>query len=196
MGNYVKPVEIQGTGMEERWGIKTFDYQMEKVAGEGMKQVDFRDLTTFISERRAVEIEKEVQPLAARINARNARLTLVGDAMSQLAAFSAQFNSDTKPETQVWATLSSKSRDIIYEVSNHDCDFSRGGEGSIGLTKAQVDKATQYLKTEMDKLNNESQLDMNRMQGVVQHRDESYNTATSMMTSVSDSISNAIKSMA
>lgn len=195
MGTYVQSVEITGTGMEDRWGIKTFDYKMQKASGERMSQIDFRDLTTFISERRAIEVEKEVQPLAERIKKRNARLEIVGMALSQMAAFSGAFATD-KQNPDAWKYLSKDSSDIIKEISGGDCQFPYCDVGqTVQLYKSDVDKATQYLKTEMDKLNNAAQLDMNRMQGVVQHRDESYNTATSMMTSVSDSISNAIKSM-
>lgn len=203
MGYSIEDVKIQGTGMEDRWGISVFDYRMEKVAGEGMTQVDFRDLTTFIAERRAVEIEQELQPLSARITARNKRLEKVGKATSEMAAFTAKLPGDATKDQYATSTLSYGAAKIIYEVSGGQVDlrgnFSTSDQDdktvSITLWKDTIDKSTQFLKTETDKLNNESQLDMNRMQGVVQHRDNSYNTATSMMTSISDSVSNAIKSM-
>ena len=194
MSDSIEKVAIQGTGMEDRWGIQVFDYRMEKVSGEGKTQVDFRDLTTYIAERRAVEIEKEIQPLSQRITKRNDRLEIVGKATSEMAAFTAKLPSDPDASQNATSYVSSKTADLLRELSGGQINLT--GDQDNTMSKADIDKATQLLKTENDKLNNEAQLDMNRMQGIVQQRDNSYNTATSMMTSISDSVSNAIKSMA
>ena len=51
------------------------------------------------------------------------------------------------------------------------------------------------VKTKIDGLNNESQTDMSRLQSLVDRRDESYSTATNLMTSISDTRSNLIRNL-
>ena len=51
------------------------------------------------------------------------------------------------------------------------------------------------VKSEIDGLNNKSQTDMSRLQSLVDRRDESYSTATNLMTNVSDTRSNLIRNL-
>ena len=51
------------------------------------------------------------------------------------------------------------------------------------------------VKSEIDGLNNEAQTDMTRLQSLVDRRDESYSTATNLMTSISDTRSNVIRNL-
>ena len=51
------------------------------------------------------------------------------------------------------------------------------------------------LKTMIDSRNNESQTDMSRLQSLVDRRDESYSTATNLMSAVSDTRSNLIRNL-
>ena len=51
------------------WGINAYEYS---ISG---KQVDFQDLMVAVSEKRAVSVEGEVQPLTTRVRTRNKELT-------------------------------------------------------------------------------------------------------------------------
>ena len=51
------------------------------------------------------------------------------------------------------------------------------------------------LKSMIDGRNNESQLDMNRLQSLVDRRDESFSTATNLMSAISDTRSNLIRNL-
>ena len=62
-------------------------------------------------------------------------------------------------------------------------------------TKASVEGMISMLKNMIDSRNNESQTDMTRLQSLVDRRDESYSTATNLMTSVSDTRSNLIRNL-
>ena len=53
----------------------------------------------------------------------------------------------------------------------------------------------QNVKSKIDSLNNASQTDMSRLQSLVDRRDESYSTATNLMTSISDTRSNLIRNL-
>jgi uncharacterized coiled-coil DUF342 family protein len=63
------------------------------------------------------------------------------------------------------------------------------------LWKSYTEMFIQKTKSKIDTLNNESQTDMTRLQSLVDRRDESYNTATTLMTNVSDTRSNAIRNL-
>ena len=59
-------------------------------------------------------------------------------------------------------------------------------------TRSQVEEYIQLIKTKMDKLNNDSSSDMTSLQSLVDKRDESFSTASSLMQSISDSRSRVI----
>jgi hypothetical protein len=53
----------------------------------------------------------------------------------------------------------------------------------------------QALKSMIDSRNNKAQTDMTRLQQLVDRRDESFSTASSLMTSVSDTRGNLIRNL-
>lgn len=182
----VAKVAINDMTVENRWNIKPVDYRVSGVEGT----VDFQDLMVFVSEQRATAAELEVNPLAARIRARNARLEDLGKALSQLSAFQFDTSSSANPESTNSCKFSYAS--LLTELNGGSSLIS---DGDSKRKKDVVDKATQLVKTEIDKLNNDSQLDMTRMQSLVDHRDQSFNIATTLMQHVSDSRGTAIKGM-
>ncbi len=63
------------------------------------------------------------------------------------------------------------------------------------INKQTCEAALSRVKSEIDGLNNEAQADMTRLQSLVDRRDESYSTATNLMTSISDTRANVIRNM-
>ena len=53
----------------------------------------------------------------------------------------------------------------------------------------------QKLKSVIDGQNNQAQTDMTRLQSLVDRRDESYSTATNLMTAISDTRGNLIQNL-
>ena len=62
-------------------------------------------------------------------------------------------------------------------------------------TKEDIEFFIQMVKSKIDSLNNASQTDMSRIQSLVDRRDESFSTATNLMTSISDTRSNLIRNL-
>ena len=62
-------------------------------------------------------------------------------------------------------------------------------------TKKWLEYFVQRVKSKIDGLNNDSQTDMSRLQSLVDRRDESYSTATNLMTDISDTRSNLIRNL-
>ena len=61
---------------------------------------------------------------------------------------------------------------------------------------AEMQKTNNTLQQNLaQSLNNASQTDMSRLQSLVDRRDESYSTATNLMTSISDTRSNLIRNL-
>lgn len=63
------------------------------------------------------------------------------------------------------------------------------------INKQTCEAALSRVKSEIDGLNNEAQADMTRLQSLVDRRDESYSTATNLMTIISDTRANVIRNM-
>ena len=163
------------------WGIDAYEY---KVSGN---QVDFQDLMIAVSEKRAVTVEGEVVPLTTRIRARNADLELLGKALSELTAAQATLKSDAGGNDHSSYTFSSDVKARVKDLTGNNLDDNE--------TKKWLEYFIQMVKTKIDGLNNESQTDMSRLQSLVDRRDESYSTATNLMTSISDTRSNLIRNL-
>ena len=163
------------------WGIDAYEY---KVSGN---QVDFQDLMIAVSEKRAVTVEGEVVPLTTRVRARNADLELLGKALSELTAAQATLKSDAGGNDRSSYTFSSDVKARVKDLTGNNLDDNE--------TKKWLEYFIQMVKTKIDGLNNESQTDMSRLQSLVDRRDESYSTATNLMTHVSDTRSNLIRNL-
>ena len=173
------------------WGARVVEYTY------GGKTVDFQDLMVKITERRAASVESEITPLSKRMDARNKRLSELGKALADIAGLQSSFKSDD--DGGKWSTDYSKSPDSttrsvlasIGQSSLYGYDSSKG----YYMTKANCEKASQLLKTQIDLLNNASSEDMTRLQGIVDRRDQSYSTATTLMQAIGDTRSALVKNM-
>lgn len=191
----VDTVDIRGTSVGSRWGIPVVEYQMN-IEGVATK-VDFQDLLVQVCEQKALVIESQIKPLSLRITSRNDRLTKLGNALSTLAAFSAKFDT-SKPAPNAWAKVD---QNLVNMLSEFGLTYDKGKgswwsvSDSQEHSKAAVDEATQKFKTEIDRLNNASQMSMNRLQGLTSSRDNNFNIASSNMNHISESRSTTIKGM-
>ena len=177
------------------WGVSFSDY---KVDG---RQVDFQDLMIAISEKRAVTVEGEVTPLTTRIRARNVELDKLGSLLAIFTKTQADFPSDASggDRKQVsgitsdqWALL----REAYVKRGGTDPGETwDDGWANSGWTKSSVEGMIQALKSMIDARNNKAQTDMTRLQQLVDRRDESFSTASTLMTAVSDTRSNLIRNL-
>lgn len=188
----IRTVAVGGTGFEERWNVSMTEYRMT-VNGK-LETIDFQDLMVNVAENQALAIEKEVAPQAQRIKKRTARLKICGDAMAELAAFKFDTKNNSNPSAN--GDISDATQKILSELigSNWGGPLARPGK-SVSRSKSDVDSGNQFLKSESDKLNNEQQLAMSRMETLVQSRDQNFNMASTLMTHVGETRGSTIKSM-
>ena len=177
------------------WGVDVKDYEMDVVKADGStekKRIDFQDLLINISEQRAATVEKQIEPMSVRMSTRNRKLDNLGAALSIIADIQAKFTdaNETGDKTST-ATLTAEAKAGLALVG-----YTGGTVGeTLTLNKSQAEYYQQMLKTELDSLNNASSKDMTRLQSLVDKRDESYSTATSLMQAVADTRANTIKNM-
>ena len=169
--------------LSQSWGVEFGDYKY------GDEKVDFQDLMVKISENRAVTVEGEVAPLTTRIKNRNSTLEALGTALADLTSLQTQFKSDDEGGKRR-ASLKQSSYNTLAEVFAGQVDFS-----NLQMTKYEVEKWLKMVKSKIDALNNEAQKDMTRLQSLVDRRDESFSTATNLMSAISDTRSNLIRNL-
>ena len=180
MATIERQVSVQ---LSQSWGASFSDYKV------GGKQVDFQDLMVAIAENRAVAVEGEVAPLSTRIKQRNSKLEALGSALADLTKVQAEFASDDKGNKRSGISIS----DATYETLSNVI----GGMNFVDhkMLKREVEEWIQRCKSKIDGLNNQAQTDMTRLQSLVDRRDESYSTATNLMTAISDTRSNLIRNL-
>ena len=194
-----------------RWGVDAGDYEITLSGSTDV--MDFQDLMVKFSKNRAVAVEGEVEPLTVRINQRNKRLDELGEVLSELTKIQTEFESDDTGDRDMHSWMSNKTGQALeslgyspkYYATKDDrpddedrADFYKAGwktEDSYSVNKKTLEGMLSRVKSEIDSLNNEAQTDMTRLQSLVDRRDESYSTATNLMTSVSDTRSNVIRNM-
>ena len=173
-------ITLNNVGLSESWGVTFGDYYY------GKEQTDFQDLMVKISEKRATTVEGEVAPLTTRIKARNEYLEELGNALADLTRLQAAFKSEDEGNAQR-ETMKDSTYNTIYKL-----------QGSFPTKKEYKQWVEYYLKlvkSKIDALNNEAQKDMTRLQSLVDRRDESFSTATTLMSAISDTRSNLIRNL-
>lgn len=180
------------------WGVSGAEYIIN---GE---KVNFQDLMVAVTEQRAATIEKEVEPMSTRMTNRNKRLESLGNALSDLSGIEAAFKSDDSGGTWSLDYLkqpSAATRAVLDSLEGGLWGYGKSGKGDgkgtegYYVTKSNCEKAIQLIKTQIDKLNNESSADMTRLQSLVDRRDEAYSAATSLMQKIADTTSSLIKNL-
>ena len=196
--------------IESRWGVKAGDYSV--TLNSKTDVMDFQDLLVKFSKNRAVAVEGEVEPLTERIQQRNKRLEQLGEVLSELTKIQTEFESDDTGDRDMHSWMSNKTGAVLeslgyypsYYAKESDrpkdneerADFYKvgwNGDNQYSANKKTIEGMLSRVKSEIDALNNEAQTDMTRLQSLVDRRDESYSTATNLMTSVSDTRSNVIR---
>ena len=181
--------------LSQDWGVSFSDY---KVNG---KPVDFQDLMIEIGANRAVTVEGEVVPLTTRIKHRNAELDKLGSLLAIFTKTQADFKSDAAgSDKKPVSGITSDQWDLLREAyvkrggSDPGPDWNSSWANSE-WTKSSVEGMIQALKSMIDGRNNKAQTDMTRLQQLVDRRDESFSTASTLMTSVSDTRGNLIRNL-
>jgi len=187
MADSIEAVKILNDGSDQfktRWGSSVYDYKLNGVAK------DFQDLMVAISEHRATAVEAEVAPLATRMRERNQDLEDLGEALADLSAQQATYASDASGSTTSSHALSDKTRETCGRLLNWGIAYEHRY-----LWKSYTEMFIQKCKSKIDALNNLAQADMTRLQSLVDRRDESFTTATTLMTNVSETRDNAIRNL-
>jgi len=165
------------------WGVKFCDYKIDG------KTVDFQDLMVAIAEKRAVTVEGEVTPLTMRVKIRNKSLEDLGSALADLTRIQANFDSDAKGSDRSGLSINDSTyKTLQREIGGLNFD-------NYKMLKREVEEWIQRVKSKIDGLNNAAQTDMTRLQSLVDRRDESYSTATNLMSAISDTRSNLIRNL-
>jgi hypothetical protein len=174
--------------LSQSWGVAFSDYAV------GGKQVDFQDLMVAIAQNRAVAVEGEVAPLSTRIRIRNKYLEELGQALAEATDKQAGFESDDKGDKVMSGWFSATATATMVKAGCSSF-FRKWSGNQADATKAGVEGIIQKLKSVIDGQNNQAQTDMTRLQSLVDRRDESYSTATNLMTQISDTRSNLIRNL-
>lgn len=182
----IEKVTVAEDRFASEWGITVNDYMLDG------KVVDLQDIATRVSEKRALAIEDEVEPMQNLIDKRSERLEHMGVILSTLTNMQSQFSDDSVKSAT--ATITGITLDeanaIMKELTGAAIESL-----SLTYTKAETDGYVQRLKTMIDEANNTQQKDMTRLQALVDRRDESFTTATSVMSAISDTRSTLMKNL-
>ncbi|MBR0459983.1 MAG: hypothetical protein IJJ26_12155 [Victivallales bacterium] len=203
LSNTIETETVHSSRLDQ-WGVNVFDYKMDG------KAVDFQDLLVAVSKKRAVVIEGEVKPVATKVRERNNYLDKLGTVLSELSTIQASFDSDDKGAKDQPGWISKSTGELLSSRLGFPCttynsksdrpssntgraDFYYATwEGKFSANKQTIEGMVQKVKSTIDALNNIAQTDMNRLQSIVERRDQAFTAATELMTNVSDSRSNLI----
>ena len=185
-------ITTEPVNLSRDWGVSVVDYRYNdynRTTGKfSVVKADFQDLMVRVGSRRAAVVEGEITPMATRMRTRNAYLANLSTILAELTRVQAGFDGEAAGTTYGKVNLDSTLMGLLRAI--------KGASGMVdangNTTKAQIEGLVQAVKGEMDKENNAAQTDMTRLQSLVDSRDDSYSTATNMMSAISDTRSNLI----
>ena len=173
-------IVLDEVNLSTNWGEIFGDYFY------GSTKTDFQDLMVGIAAHRATSVEDEVMPLTTRIKNRNAFLEELGEALADLTRLQTAFKSDDPGDKQR-ETMKDSTYNTIYKL--------QGSYPTKKEYKQWVEYYLKLVKNKIDALNNEGQKDMTRLQSLVDRRDEAFSTASTLMSSISDTRANLIRNL-
>jgi len=186
----IESIPVATDTFNKLWNVTVCDYEYNA------KKSDFESLLVRISATRATTIEAEITPVSTLVRRRNEQLADLGNALADISSAQKELEKDGMEEKSV--SISDATGDLVNRLGSEAGKMSNvvsGSKGYYTVNRAQAAEAAELIKTRMDKLNNDSQNDMTRLQSLVDKRDQSFETASSLMSSVSDTRGNAIKNM-
>ena len=192
MSDLIQVDEFAPETFRRLWGVQVVDYEV------GGVKTDFETLVVRYAMKRATTVEGEVNPLSDIVQRRNNKLKELGNALAELSKAQSALSKEEDPgaSTSVEAVAYEVLAELNKGVDNPVKKDSTKNPPEYSISKQNCEKAIQQIKTQMDKLNNESSRDMSRLQSLVDKRDESYSNASSLMQSISGSRDMAIRNMA
>lgn len=190
VSNPIERIAVAEDRFDELWGVKAYDYNYNKV------HVDLQDMLVAITQKRAASIEDEVKPLQEIITRRNKRLENYGIVLQKLTELQAKYTgSKTSGEdVDIGSVINDEFSESDFWAIMGELGV-KGSGSTLSMAKSSCEGTLSRCKNVIDGMNNDSQKDMTRLQSVVDRRDESYSTATTLMTAVSDTRGNLIKNM-
>lgn len=184
----LESIPIELASYRERWNVQACEYKLDGA------QSCFADIVLELAAGHAATLEAEVAPLATRMRKRNARLNDLGKALACVTKLQSLYASEAKdgePAKDGKALDGNDAELTVKILIGYDSSLVNGRV----MSRANVERAIQLLKTEIDRLNNESSMDSARLQSLVDNRDQSFSTASSMSSAINDTIVNAIRGM-
>ena len=194
----LNPYQIapQAVTLSQNWGLTACDYEYRDYNRVAKKfetvKVDFQDLMVRVGSSKAAVVEGEIAPMATRMRSRNSYLSQLGTVLAKLTKVQATFSGDDSGSKTANIDLTADEYTLLLNIPAASGMIHKSDDGKYYATKAEYEGLVQAVKGEMDKENNLAQTDMTRLQSLVDSRDDSYSTATNIMSAISDTRSNLI----
>ena len=183
----ITPVDV-APGRFGLWGVSVKDYVMDGVP------VDFETIVVAVATRRAATVEREIQPLTTQMMVRNRKLKDLGDALGDLTRLQVLFKPDSAG-SEMSHDVARKATIELVDKLIIPSPFVKAGSNIDKISKADLERTIQVVKSAVEKLNNEMQTDTTRTQSYIQKRDDSFSMASSIMASTQNSRKDAIAAM-
>jgi len=188
MGTTIQSNPVAKDTFNKLWNVTVCDYSY------GGVNMDFETLLISVTTSRAATIESEITPVSTLVRRRNEQLEDLGKALSDLTG--AQKTLEDKDKSVTECQVDDATAKCVNNIKSGLVQYNDKVTPPEWLVnKSTCAEAIELVKTRMDKLNNDSQNDLTRLQSLVDKRDDSFETASSLMSKVSDTRGTAIKSM-
>ncbi|HAO34508.1 MAG TPA: hypothetical protein DCQ84_16405 [Candidatus Competibacteraceae bacterium] len=137
--------------------------------------IDFETLILSVQTQRANLLESQLADQAQEIQKRNDMIAKVNDMLNEAKNVGAR-STDTNPSTG-----SAALRQFLVD---NKIPFGNGGN-PLTLLRGEWDAVAQGLKNLTDKLNSQSQMDMIRLQSLMNKRDQAFEMMTNVLQKTS-----------
>jgi prefoldin subunit 5 len=165
--------------------------------------MDLETALMMVQGERVKLLDAQLQNQINEVQKRNTEIAKLNDAMNSLNALAAMFKSGKDGATKmkdgsegdrdgVGATMRKAMGEAGMDLNTDKYKL----DGNIGdVTKGSIETAIQAIKNKVDALSNTQQMDMTRLQGMTNKRNEAFDVMTNFIKKMQDSRSSIIGNM-
>ncbi len=177
---------------------------------ESIKNMDLETAMMAVQSNRANLLETQLKDQIATMQAKNDKISKLNTMMGLLNAASAKFSANANASTslhtekgapyvdrgeyeQAFAAAGFEIKDLMPSGKNDDGIF--GGNDINRATKSDITGAIEKLKSNIDSLSNNQQMDMLRLQSLSNKRNEAFDLMSNFIKKMQDSRSSILANM-
>lgn len=162
--------------------------QINMTQGIDISNLDIESAMLMVQSQRANLLEAQLKEQISTVQAKNEQISKLNLLIGEMNKATAKFNSDAKADATTAVT-----QELKDAAKNAGITLPSGFGSSV--SKGTLDGSIQQIKSQIDSMTNNQQMDMLRLQSLNNKRNEAFDLMTNFIKKMQESRSSIIGNM-